>query len=148
MVSDKEDVTPNDDNICYEVKDGVQDVVTVTCDYTDRDSALRGRYVTIRRKENASSRHLMNFCEVEVLSCLPGFWGNDLDNDTDCSQSCGRCIEETCRVWDGYCYTECQDRYWGDSCNNDCDCPVCDRINGCTLHGESESVEMVKSYSP
>ena len=74
-VSDEEDVTLNDDNICNEIINGVQDVVNITCDYKNRNLSIRGRYVTIRRKDDASDRHVLNFCEVEVMSCPPGTWG-------------------------------------------------------------------------
>ena len=128
-VSDKTPhVTPNDDNICNVITDGRYDVVTVTCDYKNRNPPLRGRYVTIRRKDDANERNFLNFCEVEVLSCRPGFWGKDSANE-DCSQSCGHCVEQTCRVLDGYCYTVCQGGYWGANCNKDCNCG---RFTGCT----------------
>ena len=78
----------------------------------------------------------MNFCEVEVMSCLPGYWGKDLDN-RDCSQSCARCIQRTCRVSDGHCYSGCQDHYWGGNCTNHCNCQDCDRYTGCPTVGES-----------
>ena len=136
-MGDEEDVTPNDDNICNEIVNGEQDVVSITCDYKSRDLPhLRGRYVTIRRKENVPFRHLMNFCEVEVLSCHPGFWGKDLESG-DCSRSCGHCAEQTCRLSDGHCYTRCQDHYWGDNCINRCNCQDCDRSTGCPTVGES-----------
>ena len=118
MVSDKEDVTPNSDTICNEVIDGERDVLTVTCGYRNRNVPSRGRYVTIRRKTTVFEKHVMNFCEVEVLSWRLGFCGKDLDNDRDCSRSCGRCVEETCRVSDGFCYTGCQDGFWETSVMN------------------------------
>ena len=130
-VSDEEDVTPNDDNICNEIINGEQDVVTVTCDYKDRTSPPHGRYVTIRRKDNANDRHILNFCEVEVLSCFHGFWGKDSANHGDCSRSCARCVEGNCRVSDGHCYSRCQEGYWGDVCNDRCHCQACDRLTGC-----------------
>ena len=100
-------VTPNDNNICNVITDGRHDVVTVSCDYKNRNPPLRGQYVTVRRKDDANERNFLNLCEVEVLSCRPGFWGKDSANE-DCSQSCGHCVEQTCRVLDGYCYTGCQ----------------------------------------
>ena len=134
-VSDEEDVAASDDNICNEIGYvGEQhDVVTVTCDYRQRKPPmLRGKYVTIRRKDNADARHLLNFCEVEVLSCPYGLWVKNWTN-RDCSQSCGRCVpvQETCSIWDGYCYSGCQEGYWGDNCNNHCNCQACDRYTGC-----------------
>ena len=135
-VSEEGDVTPNNDNICNEIIDGGRDVVTVECDYKGRNPPLKGRYVMIRRKDNARYRLFLNFCEVEVLSCRPGFWGKDLESG-DCSQSCGRCVEETCRVSDGHCYSRCQEGYWGDICNNRCNCQDCDRFTGCPTEGES-----------
>ena len=134
-VSDEEDASLNDDIICNEIINGKQTVVTVTCGYKNRNPPLRGRYVMIKRKDNAYQQYLLNFCEVEVLSCHPGFWGKDLANG-DCSQSCGRCIEGSCRVLDGYCYTGCQEGYWGDSCNSQCNCKACDRLTGCRTVGE------------
>ena len=131
IVSNAEYVAPNEDNICNEIIDGAQDVVTVTCNYRNKISHLRGRYVTIRRQDNAGAHHLLNFCEVEVLSCHPGSWGIDPIN-RDCSQSCGRCVEETCGVSDGHCYTGCQEGYWGPNCDNQCHCQPCERIAGCT----------------
>ena len=146
-VSDEEDAKPNDDNICNVILNEVQDVVTVTCDYKNTNPPLRGRFVTIRRKENAPSRHLMNFCEVEVLSCPPGFWGKDSVSFRDCSQSCTNCGDETCRVSDGYCYGGCQGGYWGPNCNKPCNCQDCDRYTGCPTEGESESDKRNKCHS-
>ena len=71
-MTDEEDNAPYDDNICNEITNGKQDVVTVKCDYKNINAPRRGRYVTIRRKDNASDRHLLNFCEVEVMSCFSG----------------------------------------------------------------------------
>ena len=124
MVNDEEDALPNNDNICNEINYGEQDVLTVTCDYKDREPPLRGRYVTIRRKYNSFDRHLMNFCEIEVLSCPPGRWGYNLNNAQDCSQTCSGCNNtvEPCRVSDGYCYGVCKDGFWGGSCYKQCNC--------------------------
>ena len=136
-VSDTEDVDVDvDDNICNEILDGVQNVVTVTCDYNNRNLPLRGRYVTIRRKDDAFERFLLNFCEVEVFSCRPGHWGyNLLDFAHGCSNFCNRCKNnpETCRVSDGYCFSGCEEGFWGNSCDKQCNCPGsdCDRFAGC-----------------
>ena len=113
-------------------------MVTVTCNYNNRNPLLRGRYVTIRRKGNVPERHVMNFCEVEVLSCPPGRWG--YNSEDDCFRVCDRCrdVSETCRVSDGYCFTGCQDRFWGDSCENECNCEACNRTTGCPVVGESK----------
>ena len=125
MVSDEEDAAPNSDNICNEINNGQSGVITVTCNYNNRNSPLRGRYVTVRRKDIAYERHLLNFCEVQVLSCHPGRWGYNLGSSAyDCSNACDRCrnISETCRVSDGHCYTGCRDGYWGEYCDKYCDC--------------------------
>ena len=125
MVSDKEDATPNSDNICNEINNGQSGVITVTCNYNNRNSPLRGRYVTVRRKDIAYERHLLNFCEVQVLSCHPGRWGYNLGSSAyDCSNACDRCrnISETCRVSDGHCYSGCKDGLWGGNCDKHCDC--------------------------
>ena len=129
---------PNDDNICNDIINGRQDVVTVTCNYNNINPPLRGRYVMIRRKENTFQKHFLNFCEVEVLSCPPGRWG--YNSEDDCSRVCDRCrdVNETCRVSDGYCFTGCQDGYWGDSCENECNCEACNRSTGCPVVGESK----------
>ena len=47
-VSNEENVAPNDGNICNEIVNGEQDVLTVTCDYKGRDQPLRGCYVMVR----------------------------------------------------------------------------------------------------
>ena len=95
----------------------------------------------IRRKDNGIYRHLLNFCEVEVLSCLPGYWGYKLDNAPDCSQSCSGCsTRETCRVSDGYCFTGCQDGFWGEFCAQ-CKCTdggQCNQTDGSCPSGKSE----------
>ena len=138
IVSDEKDATLNDNNICNEIVHGEQDLVTVNCNYRGRNPPLRGRYLTIRRKDDANDRPRLNFCEVEVLSCRPGFWGKGLDNG-DCSQSCGRCVEQTCRVADGHCYSGCQEGYWGPNCDKQCDCQPCGRFTGCTTIVPRES---------
>ena len=99
-VSDKEEVTTNNDNICNEIVNGVQDVIKVTCNYKNRNPPVRGRYVTIRRKDDAINRHWLNFCEVELLSCPPGRWGYNSDNSReDCSHPDGNPCDQT----DGLC---------------------------------------------
>ena len=148
-MSDKEDAEPNDDNICNEIIDALEDVVTVTCNYINRNPPLRGRYVTIRRKDYAYERHLLKLCEVEVLSCHPGRWGYNLNpSGPDCSNACDRCqdVNETCRVLYGHCFTGCKDGYWGKYCDTPCHCadgdqcgqtdglcPGCDHITGCSV---------------
>ena len=135
---------PNDNNVCNEIINGRLYFVTVICDYKNRNPPLRGRYVTIRRKDNAQDRQLLNFCEVEVLSCLPGRWGyNPLNPAPDCSQLCAGCNNtmETCRVSDGYCYTGCKDEFWGGSCDKQCDCPggtSCNQTDGSCPSGKFE----------
>ena len=143
-VSEEEDVMPNDDNICNEIINGQQDVVTVTCDYKNRNPPIRGHFVTIRRKDNTFERQYMNFCEVEVRSCPPGRWGYNLPNlAPDCSQSCDRCNNtvETCRVSDGYCFIACKKGFWGGSCDKQCDClnnVLCNPTDGSCPSGKSE----------
>ena len=123
-VSDKEDATPNDDNICNEVIHGMRAVVTVQCNYKYVNAPRRGRYVTIRRKDNAFLSHGMLFCEVEVMSCPPGRWGYNVDSLGDCVYACDRCrnVSETCRVSDGHCFTGCKDEFMGENCDEQCDC--------------------------
>ena len=50
MVSEEEDATPNSDNICNEINNEQPDVITVSCNYKDKDLPLRGRYVMVRQK--------------------------------------------------------------------------------------------------
>ena len=124
-------------------------MVSVTCNYKSRDPPLRGRYVTIRRKDYAINNDLMNFCEMAVLSCPPGRWSYNLLNFTeDCSQSCDGCnnTEETCRVSDGYCYSGCTEGWWGNYCDKQCDCSdvTCDRFVGCPTN-ESNSYSVFYS---
>ena len=94
------------------------DIVTVTCNYRG-NLPIRGRYVTLGNYGHIYPYIPLNLCEVDVMSCPPGTWGKDLESG-DCSQPCGHCIEETCRVSDGHCYWGCQDGYWGYSCKNHC----------------------------
>ena len=137
-VSDEEDVIVNDTNICNEIYIGGERGEDVSCNYRGRNPPPRGRYVTIRQKYGVRGYHyIVTFCEVEVLSCHRGFWGKDLDNYTDCSRPCGRCIETICRVSDGHCYTGCQEGFWGDRCDEQCYCEDCDRLTGCPA-GESQ----------
>ena len=123
-VSDEEDVTPNDDNICNEVIHGMRAVITVQCNYRYINAPRRGRYVTIRRKDDALRRNEMLFCEVEVMSCPPGRWGYNVNSLGDCVYDCDRCrnISETCRVSDGHCYTAFKDEFIRENCDEQCDC--------------------------
>ena len=127
-VSDGENAT-----ICNEIINGKQDVVMVTCNYNNTKPPIRGRFVTIQKKTNANSKHLLNFCEVEVLSCPPRRWGYNLADIEDCSQVCDRCHDsvENCRVSDGYCFSGCAEGNWGNSCDKQCNCQACDRMAGC-----------------
>ena len=142
-VSDEEDAMPNDNNICNEIREWNQHVVTVICNYQSRNAPIRGQYVTIRRKDDAIDRQYMNFCEVEVLSCPPGRWGyNHLNYAEGCSESCSGCNNtlETCRVLDGYCFTGCKGGFWGDSCDKQCNCldgPTCNQTDGSCPFGKS-----------
>ena len=140
LVSDTEKPSPSDTTICAENKHGQGVDICLGCNYGTRDPPkVRGRYVTIQRKANASKSHLLNFCEVEVLSCHPGWWGIELPKGTeDCSQACSNCNEvETCGVSDGYCYTGCKDGWYGRGCSKQCNCTqaTCDRSDG-TCTGE------------
>ena len=148
-MNDEEEVTPNNSNVYNEIVDGDQNVVTATCDYESSTPPLRGRYVTIRRKNNSNVEHLMNFCEVEVLSCPPGLWGYNSRSSQDCSNFCDRCknSSETCRVSDGYCFTGCEDGYWGRTCVQ-CNCPdgaLCNQTDGSCPSGECKYVNIWRS---
>ena len=123
-VSEEENVTPMTDNICNEIMNGLEAVVNVTCDYNNRDPPLRGRYVTIKRKDNTDYRFELQFCEVEVMSCPPGRWGYNVFFLGDCVYDCDRCrnITETCRVADGHCFTGCKEGLWGGTCNQSRNC--------------------------
>ena len=164
IVSGEENATLDSENICNEIMNGQEYVVTISCDYNNKSPPLRGRYVTIRRKDNPINRYIMNFCEVEVMSCPPGSWGYNSGNPADdCSRVCETCrdVPKTCRVSDGYCFTGCQDGFWGGNyCERQCDCPDgdpcdqtnglcpgCDHITGCPTVGESYFHERVKYHS-
>ena len=159
-MSDKENATPNDDNICNDIRNGLPSVVTVTCNYGSRNPPLRGCYVTIRRKDKSFDEHLLNFCEVVVLSCHPGRWGKDSGSSgDDCSRVCDKCrnISETCRVSDGLCYTGCRDGYWGRRCDKQCHCQdgdPCGQNDGLCQPGKyfhyslSKILKMVFSFHP
>ena len=123
-MSDEEDEAPNDDNICNEIINGDKDVLTVKCNYKYVNAPRRGRYVTIRRKDDAFHRNELEFCEVEVMSCPPGRWGYNVNSLGDCVFACDRCrnVSETCRVSDGYCFTGCKDEFMGENCDEQCDC--------------------------
>ena len=88
MVSENEKPDPSSsDTICNEIVNGELSLVTVQCNYNNRDPPnRRGKYVTIQRKSNAAiAKHLLNFCEVEIFSCPPGWWGRNLSGTPDCS---------------------------------------------------------------
>ena len=115
-VIDEEDTILNNSNTCNKIGVGNKDVVSVKCDYKGRiPPLLRGRYVMIRSTYLRYPWFILNFCEVEVLSCPPGRWGYNMSNTEDCSRSCEGCVQ-TCRVSDGYCYSGCQEGFWGDFC--------------------------------
>ena len=144
-VSDEEDETPNDDNICNEIRrNGLHAVVTVQCNYKYVNAPRRGRYLTIRRKDEAKARYLLQFCEAEVMSCHPGRWGyNPVQSQYDCSHVCDTCsdVPETCRVSDGYCFTGCKNGHWGGNCKHRCTCldgVACNRTDGSCLPGTYE----------
>ena len=89
----------------------------------------RGRYVTIRRKDDAYKRYELVLCEVGVMSCPPGRWGYNVNSLGDCVHACDRCrnVSETCRVSDGHCFSGCNDEFMTENCDEQCDCP--DRAN-------------------
>ena len=116
IVIDEVDTILNNSNTCNKIRDGNKDVVSVKCDYKGRiPPLLRGRYVMIRSTYLRYPWFILNFCEVEVLSCPPGRWGYNTSFAEDCSRTCGECVE-TCRVSDGYCYSGCRDGFRGDFC--------------------------------
>ena len=141
-VSDEEDATPNDNNIFNEIINGLPSVVTVTCNYRGRNPPLRGRYVTIRRNDESFDEHLLNFCEVKVMSCPPGRRGYSFGSSGDhCSHVCDTCRNksETCRVSDGHCFTGCQVGFCGCSCDKQCDCKdgaECEEIDPSCRNGK------------
>ena len=62
-------------------------------------------------------------CEVKVLSCPAGFWGYNITNTSDCSQTCEGCSDdEPCGVEDGHCYGGCKAGLWGPNCDQSCYC--------------------------
>ena len=131
MVTNEERPNVNNHNICNEIRNGELPVVTILCNYSNRNPAyIRGRYVMIQKKNVASVRYIMHFCEVVVLSCPPGWWGISLPGTSDCSQTCSNCNEvETCGVSDGHC----KDGWWGGDCNRQCNCvtqTACGRLDG------------------
>ena len=133
MVSDDPFPVPTDDNICYEMS-AQNFIVNKTCNYNDVGPPRQGRYVTIRRKDTAFLSRDLILCEVEVLSCRPGYWGYKLNGEPDCSLTCSGCSDssETCRVSDGRCHYGCKDGYWGPRCQP-CGCAggvLCDKRYG------------------
>ena len=133
-VSEEENETPNTGNICNWIQDWAEDVANVTCNYGDIDPPRRGRYIMIRKKEAPENGIYLNMCEVEVMSCRPGYWGYNQIQAEDCSLICSKCrLTETCRVSDGYSHTGCKNGFWGGSCDQPSDCGAgtpCDRNNG------------------
>ena len=99
---------------------------------------MRGRYVMISNHDIGNEG--VHACEVQVLSCPAGFWGYNLANTSDCSETCDRCnYNEPCGVENGYCYGGCIDGLWGMSCDQTCDCGEdqrCDQYNGTCPPGE------------
>ncbi|XP_036365016.1 multiple epidermal growth factor-like domains protein 6 [Octopus sinensis] len=86
-------------------------------------------------------RRMLTLCEVEVLQCVPGFYGDmcmercELCEGAKCDQFTGRC-EEGCII--GYYVpygsqncTECSRGYFGRNCTKKCHChATCNHING------------------
>ena len=133
MVSDDPAPVPTTQNVCYDITTQ-NSIVNKPCGYNNVVPPRRGRYVTIRRKDGAPFRHQLILCEVEVLSCRPGYWGYNVYGAPDCSNECTGCADssETCGVSDGRCYTGCNNGYWGPSCQP-CSCDnvaLCDKTDG------------------
>ena len=142
IVSDEEDATPNENNICNEIMYPLYGLVlTVKCNYKYINAPRRGRYVTIMRNDLFPTFYLI-FCEVEVMSCPPGRWGYTVNSLGDCVYACDRCRNEseTCRVADGYCFTGCKDEFMGENCDEQCYCADGDQkdhIDGSYSTGKS-----------
>ena len=148
-MSDEKNATPINENICNEIRNGKPDVVTVPCNYRGRNPQLRGRYVTIRQKKNADDRHLLQFCEVRVMSCRPGTWGyNSGSSGDDCAHVCDGCrnASETCGVSDGHCYSGCRVGFCGCSCDEQCDCSggdSCQHSRGLCARGKYDQQSQI-----
>ncbi|XP_036365020.1 uncharacterized protein LOC115219456 isoform X3 [Octopus sinensis] len=86
-------------------------------------------------------RRMLTLCEVEVLQCVPGFYGEmckkrcELCEGSECDQVTGRC-EKGCII--GYYVpygsqkcTECISGNFGRNCTKSCHCSLtCNHING------------------
>ena len=114
-VSNEEWPTTDDSNsICSKIIDGQFAIVSKECDYGNQPPPRRGRYVMLKREAGAPEDRVLHLCEVEIFSCTIGHWGiGDLNSLDDCSMQCHCKGNNTCRVRDGYCYSECEDTWWG-----------------------------------
>ena len=123
-VSNDEWPTTDDSNsICSKIIDGQFAIVTKECDCGNQPAPRRGGYVMLQREAGASKDQYLHLCEVEIFNCAIGYWGIvDSNSMNDCSMQCHCKDNNTCRVKDGYCYSDCEDTWWGPSCGRPCQC--------------------------
>ncbi|CAI9733313.1 receptor-type tyrosine-protein phosphatase T-like [Octopus vulgaris] len=123
-------------SLCFQSRDYEynEDVIHVKC-----RNPLNSSYVRISLN---GDRRMLTLCEVEVLQCVPGFYGDmckehscELCEGAKCDEVTGRC-EEGCII--GYYVPlryqkckECSSGYFGRNCTKKCHChATCNHING------------------
>ncbi|CAE1275166.1 Receptor-type tyrosine-protein phosphatase O,Tyrosine-protein phosphatase non-receptor type 11,Tyrosine-protein phosphatase corkscrew,Receptor-type tyrosine-protein phosphatase eta [Acanthosepion pharaonis] len=120
-----------DDSLCATITKP-KEIIDIQC-----TNILEGSIVKISRNDNKRN---LNFCEVEVLQCLPGFYGYR------CKNSCPECKNSSCEQWSGTCQlgcslgykfnktcTACEIGTFGEECSQTCHCKNninCNKTNG------------------
>ncbi|GAB1603200.1 multiple epidermal growth factor-like domains protein 11, partial [Argonauta hians] len=101
-----------DPSVCFESRNDehLQDVIDIKC----RNVKNSMRIIILLPVE----RGRLSLCEVEVLQCLPGFYG-DL-----CKESCDKCYDNVCNQFSGDCTYGCVSGYnWNETLSH---CQECD----------------------
>ncbi len=89
----------DENNICNFITDAQKQKLIIYCNYQNQFISKNGRYVMLQRTPGSSESHLLDFCELQVMSCPVGFW------KLNCSQECPECPSHTaCGLSDGRCF--------------------------------------------
>lgn len=84
-------------------------IIDVTC-----DKKLRGDSVTIKHNVYNVYERELHICEVEVLQCLPGFYGKR------CNNACRECKNSSCDQVTGECLLGCAPNFQKQPTGNKC----------------------------
>ncbi|XP_071097868.1 uncharacterized protein [Haliotis cracherodii] len=105
----------------------------------NRSTPVTGNNVTI-----VMAGQFLALCEVQVLVCGDGWFGNDCEHQCQCRDS-----SEVCDKQSGYCSSGCAVGRYGDGCLGSCHCnETCDNFPGAACSTQAGTVCKLHWFGP